>query len=102
MNVTFFLIPKEAMVDVLAKGCGTEKIIVLFSENTDLLSNIYTCKTESETSMIYNKEGSISLKQNKFFMEHKLSPVQLTWLHLVYGKILYFPRHPLLMVYVEC
>ena len=27
---------------------------------------------------------------------------QLTWLHLVYGKILLFPRHPLLMVYVEC
>ena len=34
------------MVDELAKACDTEKIIVLFSENTDLVSNIYTCKTE--------------------------------------------------------
>ena len=28
------------MVDDLAKACGTEKIIVLFRENTDLVSNI--------------------------------------------------------------
>ena len=34
-------------------------------------------------------------------MDHKLSPAQLTWLHLVYGKILYLPQHLLLMVYVE-
>ena len=30
-----------------------------------------------------------SLEQNNFFLEHKLSPVHLTWLHLVYGKILF-------------
>ena len=29
------------MVDDLAKVCGTEKIIVLFRENTDLVSNIH-------------------------------------------------------------
>ena len=29
------------MVDDLAKACGTKKIIVLISENTDLVSNIY-------------------------------------------------------------
>ena len=29
------------MVDDLAKACGTEKIIVLFSENTELVSSIY-------------------------------------------------------------
>ena len=34
------------MVDDLAKACDTEKIIVLFSGNPDLVSNIYTCKTE--------------------------------------------------------
>ena len=36
------------MVDDLAKGCGTEKIIVLFIENPDLGSNIYIyiCKTK--------------------------------------------------------
>ena len=30
------------MVDDLVKACDTEKIIVLFSENPDLVSNIYT------------------------------------------------------------
>ena len=30
------------MVDDLAKVCGTEKIIVLFIENPDLVSYIYT------------------------------------------------------------
>ena len=34
------------MVDDLGKVCGIEKIIVLVSKNTDLVSNIYTCKTE--------------------------------------------------------
>ena len=29
------------MVDGLAKPCGPKKIIVLFSENTDLVSDIY-------------------------------------------------------------
>ena len=38
---TFSLTPKEAMVDDLAKACVTEKIIVLFIENPDLVSNIY-------------------------------------------------------------
>ena len=42
-----------------------------------------------------------SLKQNNFFLEHKLLPVHLTWLHLVYGKILFQPRHPHLMVSEE-
>ena len=37
---TFSLTPEEAMVDDLAKACGIEKIIVLFSENLDLVSNI--------------------------------------------------------------
>ena len=37
---------EEAMVDDLVKVCGTKKIIILFSENTDLVSNIYMCKTE--------------------------------------------------------
>ena len=37
----FSLTPEEAMVDDLAKDCGTEKIIVLFIENPDLVSNIY-------------------------------------------------------------
>ena len=44
------------MVDNLAKACGTKKIIVLFSENTDLVSNIYTdlfvlCSTKTKTNM---------------------------------------------------
>ena len=29
------------MVDDLVKACGIEKIIVLFGENTDFVSNIY-------------------------------------------------------------
>ena len=44
----------------------------------------------------------LSLEQNIFFLEHKLSPVHLTWLHLVYGKILFYARHPHLMVSEEC
>ena len=47
----FSLIPEGAMVDNLTKACDTEKIIVPFRENSDLVSNIYTCKTEWETSM---------------------------------------------------
>ena len=43
---TFSLTPEEAMVDDLAKACVTEKIIVIFIENPDLVSNIYICKTE--------------------------------------------------------
>ena len=34
------------MVDDLAKAFGTYKIIILFDENTDLVSNIYRYKTE--------------------------------------------------------
>ena len=42
-----------------------------------------------------------SLEQNNFLLEHKLLPVHLTWLHLVYGKILFYARHPHLMVSEE-
>ena len=49
---------------------------------------------------IFNKELNFSRTESIFFREHKLSPIQLTWLLLVNGKMLYFPRHPLLMVYV--
>ena len=38
---TFSLTPEAAMVDDLIKACDTEKITVLFSENPDLVSNIY-------------------------------------------------------------
>ena len=38
---TFSLTPEEAMVDDLPKACVTEKIIVMFIENPDLVSNIY-------------------------------------------------------------
>ena len=38
---TFSLTPEEAMVDDLEKACVTERIIVLFIENPDLVSNIY-------------------------------------------------------------
>ena len=38
LRCIFSLTPEEAMVDDLAKACGTEEIIVLFSENTDLVS----------------------------------------------------------------
>ena len=34
------------MVGDLVKACGTKKIIVLFSENTDLVSNIYRIMTD--------------------------------------------------------
>ena len=37
-------------------------------------------------------ETLFSLEQNNFFLEHKLLPVHLTWLHLVYGKILFYAR----------
>ena len=33
--------------------------------------------------------------------EHRLLPIQLAWLHLVYGKMFSFARHPVLMVSVE-
>ena len=51
--------------------------------------------------LIFNKELNFSRTEPIFFREHKLLPVQLTWLLLVYGKMLYFPRHPLLSVYVD-
>ena len=31
-------------------------------------------------------------KQNKFLSKHKLSPVNLTWLSQVYGKMFNFPK----------
>ena len=34
------------MVDDLAKACGIDKIVVLFDENTDFVSNKYRYKTE--------------------------------------------------------
>ena len=43
----------------------------------------------------------ISLQQNQFLMEHKLSPIQLIWLHLVYGKMFSLARHLVLMVSEE-
>ena len=46
VEINISLTHEEAMADDLAKACGTEKIIVLFSEHTDLVSNIFTCKTE--------------------------------------------------------
>ena len=63
-------------------------------------------KTGGEVTYMQNKDDMylatlFSLKQNNFFLEHKLSPVHLTWLHLVYGKILFQPRHPHLMVSEE-
>ena len=51
--------------------------------------------------LIFNKETQFLYNRTDFFMEHKLLPVQVTWLHLVYGKMVYLPQHPLLMVYVE-
>ena len=36
------------MVDDVANACGTKKIIVLFSENTDLVSNIYIDVKQNE------------------------------------------------------
>ena len=38
---TFSLTPEETMVDDLAKACGTEKTIVLFNENADLVSKVF-------------------------------------------------------------
>ena len=40
---------------------------------------------------VKNKETHFLYNRTDFFMEHKLSPVQLTWLHLVYRKMLYLP-----------
>ena len=39
------------MVDDLAKACGTNRIIVLFSENSDLVSNIYNQTSPLETAI---------------------------------------------------
>ena len=64
-------------------------------------------KTEKKMALKFHRGsyGNIvtlfSLEQNIFFLEHKLLPVHLTWLHLVYGKILFQARHPHLMVYEE-
>ena len=52
--------------------------------------------------LILNRELIFSRTEPIFSKKHKLLPVQLTWLLLVYGKILYFARHPLFVVYVEC
>ena len=42
-----------------------------------------------------------SLKQNRFFEEHKLLPILQIWLHLVYGKMFSLQRHLMLMVSKE-
>ena len=39
---TSFLTPEKAMVDDPVQVCVLRKIIVLFSENPDLVSNIYS------------------------------------------------------------
>ena len=48
-----------------------------------------------------NKELNFSETEQYFLFEHKLLPVLLTWLHLVYGKMLFYTKHSHLMVYVE-
>ena len=57
--MSFSLTPEEAMVDDLTKACGTYKIFVLFDENTDLVSNRYTCLYLLQTHLlqIVPKEG---------------------------------------------
>ena len=44
------------MVDDLAKACGTKKIIVLFNENTDRVSNI------EAMDMLYKYKDAFSLR----------------------------------------
>ena len=57
---TFSLTPEEAMVYDLAKACGIEKIIVMFSENPDLVSNIYRFKKHFSTHYpIYDYANTI-------------------------------------------
>ena len=43
----------------------------------------------------------ISQKQNKFSNRCKLLPVNLTWLHQVYEKMLYLQKHPVVLVLVN-
>ena len=45
-------------------------------------------------------ESNFSITE-KFFKEHKLSPIQLIWLHLVYGKMFSLARHLVMMVSEE-
>ena len=63
-----------------------------------LLEDYSSQFAQDETSIGTHLVTQFSLEQNNFFLEHKLSPVHLTWLHLVYGKILFYVRHPDLMV----
>ena len=50
----------------------------------------------------FNKELNFLWNRTIFSWNTSFYQSKLTWLHLVYGKILFFARHPLLMVYVEC
>ena len=45
--------------------------------------------------LIYNIEAYFLYNRINFLKKHKLLPMQLIWLHLVYGKMFCFARHPL-------
>ena len=49
------------------------------------------CLPHHTEHLLVNKETQFLYNRTDLFMEHKLSPVQLTWLHLVYRKMLYLP-----------
>ena len=65
-----------------------------------MYATMYTCRNsffDITTYVLYTTKtaslgNSISLEQSQFYWEHKLLPVHLTWLLLVYGKILFLSR----------
>ena len=52
---------------------------------------LLSCTKHNEFFVRVELCSNFSKKQNNFLSEHKLSPVNLTWLSQVYGKMFSFP-----------
>ena len=90
------------MCQQLHQNTNHQKQYIHKGTQTDIVTPLGRSKPSLNIQTIfYNKELNFSITEQFFSLEHKLLPVLLTWLHLVYGKILFSTRHPHLMVYVE-
>ena len=63
--------------------------------------NIRSIKRKDEIRSEVIKDKNVCINKLNFsiteyyFIDYKLLPVNLTWIHQVYGKMFYFARHPL-------
>ena len=69
------------------------KNILLVKKYGTFLAIFYRCSILSNVAKYSksNYEVQISINRTDFVTKHKLSPVNLTWLSQVYGKMFFFP-----------